>query len=139
LSLPAYIWHYLLTSYFFFTSLLWHFISEYFVVRLIVLILITEFVTIATWGVPLVEQELLTLQEHLRSSLVFSGVRVAWSLVFCVMFCRSLFVVSPFSFGHCVVYPLIYSFWLPLCYLQTFFKQRPPVYCQYFNVIILLL
>jgi len=25
-----------------------------------------------------------------------------------------------FSFGHCVVCPLIYRFWLPLWYLQTF-------------------
>ena len=29
--------------------------------------------------------------EHLSSSPVFSGVRVAWSLVFCAMFCRPLF------------------------------------------------
>ena len=40
------------------------------------------------------ELELLTLPEHLGSSPVFSGVRVAQSLVFCVMFCRSLFVCS---------------------------------------------
>ena len=41
-----------------------------------------------------VEQELLTLPER-RSSpvLVFSGVRVVRSLVFCVIFCRSLFVL----------------------------------------------
>jgi len=30
----------------------------------------------------------------------------------CVSFC-------PFSFGHCVVCPSNYGFWLPLCYLQT--------------------
>ena len=49
------------------------------------------------------------------------GVHVAWSLSFYVVFCRSLFVVlSLFSFGHCVVCPSIYSFWLPLWYLQTF-------------------
>jgi hypothetical protein len=41
--------------------------------------------------VPLVEQELLTIQEHLSSPSVFSGVRVTRSLVFCVRFCRSLF------------------------------------------------
>ena len=40
-----------------------------------------------------VEQELLlSLLEHLSSPLVFIGVRVAQSLVFCVVFCRSLFV-----------------------------------------------
>jgi hypothetical protein len=37
-----------------------------------------------------VEQELLTLPGHLRSPLVFSGVCVARSLVFCVVFWSSL-------------------------------------------------
>ena len=40
-----------------------------------------------------VEQELLTLPEHLSSHPVFGGVRVARFFVFCVMFCRSLFVL----------------------------------------------
>jgi hypothetical protein len=40
-----------------------------------------------------VEQELLTLPDHLSSPPVFSGVRVARSVVFCVVFCRSLFVL----------------------------------------------
>ena len=40
---------------------------------------------------PLVEQELPTLPEHQSSSPVFNGVRV--SLVFCVVFCISLFVL----------------------------------------------
>jgi hypothetical protein len=38
--------------------------------------LITGFITRLTRRVPLVEQELLTLPEHLSSPLVFSGVRV---------------------------------------------------------------
>ena len=42
------------------------------------------------WLVSHVEQELLTLLEHLNSSPVFSGVHVTRSLVFYVMFCRSL-------------------------------------------------
>jgi hypothetical protein len=42
--------------------------------------LITGFVTRLTQRVPLVEQELLTLPEHLRSSPVFSGVRVTPSV-----------------------------------------------------------
>ena len=42
--------------------------------------------------VPHVEQELVILQEHPSSPSVFSGVRVAQSLIFCVVFCRSLFV-----------------------------------------------
>ena len=52
-----------------------------------------------------VEQELLTLPEHLSSPSLFSGVHVPWSLVFCVVFWRLLFVFSPFSFGHYVPYP----------------------------------
>jgi len=41
-----------------------------------------------------------------------TGVRVALSLVLCVVFCRSFIVF--FSFGHCVVCPSsIYGFWLP--------------------------
>ena len=43
-----------------------------------------------TRRVAIVEQELLTLPEHLRSPRLFCGVRVARSLVFCVVFCRSL-------------------------------------------------
>jgi hypothetical protein len=43
--------------------------------------------------VPHVEQQLHTLPEHLCSPLDFSEVRVARSLAFCIVFCRSLFVV----------------------------------------------
>ena len=53
------------------------------------------------------EQGLLSLPERLSLFPIFSEVRVDLSLVFCVMFCRSLFV----SFGHCVVCPTsIYDF-----------------------------
>ena len=48
--------------------------------------------------VPLVEKELLTLPEHLSSTPIFNGVRVTRSLVLCVMFCRSLFVLLYFFF-----------------------------------------
>ena len=44
----------------------------------------------------------------------FRGVRVAQSLVFFEVFCRSLFVLL--SFGHCIVCSP-YDLWLPLCYL----------------------
>jgi hypothetical protein len=40
-----------------------------------------------------VEQEQVTIPEHLSSLHVFCGIRVARSLVFCVMFRRSLFVL----------------------------------------------
>ena len=43
----------------------------------------------ATRQVSHVEQELVTLPDHMSLSPVFNGVRV---FVFCVMFCRALFV-----------------------------------------------
>jgi hypothetical protein len=50
--------------------------------------------------VPIMEQKLITLSEHPSSS----PVCVAQSLVFCVVFCRSLFFpFALFTFGHCVV------------------------------------
>ena len=63
----------------------------------------------------LVEQELLTLPEHLSSPPVFSGVRVTRSLVLYVCI-----VDRCCSFAHSVVCSSsIYGFWLPLWYLQT--------------------
>jgi hypothetical protein len=51
----------------------------------------------------------------------FSGVRIARSLVFSVMFCTSLIALLFFFFGHCIVCPsYIYGFQLSLWYLQTF-------------------
>jgi hypothetical protein len=48
--------------------------------------LITRFVSELTRRLPLLEQELPTLPEHMSSPPVFSGVRVTWSLVLCVCF-----------------------------------------------------
>jgi len=45
-----------------------------------------------------VERELFTLPEHLRSHPVISGVRAEQSLVFCVVFYRSWFVILLFFF-----------------------------------------
>ena len=43
---------------------------------------------------------------------VFGEVRVARSLVFCIMLCRSLFgFFGPFSSGHCIVCPSNCGFW----------------------------
>jgi hypothetical protein len=68
----------------------------------------------------LVEQELLTLPEHLSSPPVFSGVRVTRSLVLYVCFVDRCLSFFPFSFGHCVFCSSsIYGFWLPIWYLQT--------------------
>ena len=50
---------------------------------------------------------------------VFSGVRVTRSLALWVCFVDRCLSFYTFSFGHCVVCPSIYRFWLPLWYLQT--------------------
>jgi hypothetical protein len=55
---------------------------------------ITGFVSIIIRRVALVEQELLTLLEHMSSHTVFSGVRVFRSLVLCAMILW--IVVCPF-------------------------------------------
>ena len=57
------------------------------------------------------EQELLTLPEHLSSTPVFSGVRVTRSLVLCVCFVDRYLSFCPFSFGNCAVcFSSIYGF-----------------------------
>ena len=82
--------------------------------------LITGFVTRLTRRVSLVDQELLTLPEHLSSAPVLSNVRVTRSLVLCVYFVDRFLSICTFSFAHSFFYSSsIYGFWLPLCYLQT--------------------
>jgi hypothetical protein len=81
---------------------------------------ITGFVSRLTQRVPLVEQELLTLPEHLSSPPVFSGVRVTRSLVLYVCVVDRCLSFCTLTFGHCVVCSSsIYRFWLPLWYLKT--------------------
>jgi len=81
---------------------------------------VTVCVTILTRWVPLEEQELPTLPEHLSSPPVFSGVRVTRSLVLYVCFVDRCLPFCTLSFGHCVVCSSsIYGLWLPLWYLQT--------------------
>ena len=69
----------------------------------------TGFVTRLTWRVPLVEQELLTIEEHLSSPPVFSGVRVTQSLVLCVHFVDRC--LSFFFWSLCCLF--FFRFWLP--------------------------
>jgi len=71
--------------------------------------LITGFVTTLTRRVPLVEQELLTLPEHMSSPPVFSGVRGTRSLVLYVCFVDRCLSFCTFSFGHCVSVLLRYT------------------------------
>jgi hypothetical protein len=91
--------------------------------------LITGIVIRLTRRVPLVEQELLTLPEHLSSPPIFSGVRVTRSLFLCVCFVDRCLSFCSFSFGHCVVCSSsIYAgFWLSLqlqWYLQTLLTKE---------------
>jgi hypothetical protein len=76
-----------------------------------------------------VEQELLTITEYL-SSPFFSGVHVTRSIVFCVMFCRSSFVLlSFFFFSLCrlffdlriMIIPLVSSIFLDSIAMQFTF------------------
>ena len=65
--------------------------------------LIIWFITRLTRRVPLLEQELPTLLEHLSSLPVFSGVRVIRSLVLCVCFVNRCMFFCPFSLVLCVL------------------------------------
>ena len=83
-----------------------------------------------TRRVPHVVHQLLSLQEHQNSHPVFSEVRIALSLCFCVMFCRSLFVLLSlfFSLFNCLslfrlrllVTPLVSLNFCPLYCLSLF-------------------
>jgi hypothetical protein len=82
-------------------------------------------VTRLTRRMSLVEQELLTLLEHLCLHPFFLWVRVTRSLVLYVCFVDRCLSFCTFSFGHCVVCSSsIYGLWLPLWYLQTLLNQR---------------
>ena len=74
--------------------------------------------------VPHVEQELHTLPAHPSSPSVFSGVRVARSVVFCVMFCRSLFVLM-FFLCCCIVSLSDYLFGIFKLFMYTFTLIAP--------------
>jgi hypothetical protein len=69
-----------------------------------------------------VEQELLTLPEHLSSPPVFSGVRVTRSLVFSVVFCRSLCVCPVVLFLSVIVLHLS-SYAMLLCNNMLYYEQ----------------
>jgi hypothetical protein len=71
--------------------------------------------------VSVVEQQLLTFPECLNSPMVDSKVHPAQSLVFCIVLCQLLFVIL-YTFGHYVVFPLIYGFGLSLWYIHIFIR-----------------
>jgi hypothetical protein len=95
---------------------------------------ITGFVTRLTRRVPLVEQELITLPEHLSSPPVFSGFRVTRSLVLCVCIVDRCLSFCTFSF---VCWPLCCPFFFdiriliaPLVSSSSFFHKTRVVCCK---------
>jgi hypothetical protein len=63
---------------------------------------------------------------------VFSWVCVAPSLVFLVIFCRLSFF--HFSFDHCIIWPLIDSFWLTIVLYDLWLTASGwPLYCMTFD------
>ena len=95
-------------------------IEELFIVLVLPISLITGYVSIVTRCVSHVEQDLITLSQNLSSPPIFSCVRVTRSLVFSVLFYRSMFVfllsLCCLSFG--------YSFWLHLWYDQSYLHRK---------------
>ena len=71
---------------------------------------ITWFLTRVTRWVSLVEQKLLTHQEYLSLPPLFSGVRVAQSLVVGLMVCRTLFFLFVFFFLVVIVFSVLLRF-----------------------------
>ena len=64
--------------------------------------------------------------------MIFRGVCVSRSSVFCVFFCRSLFVsLYIFVPGHWVACLSIYGLWLPLWYLQSLLSFPDHLYSFY--------
>ena len=85
--------------------------------------LITGFVTRLTRRMSLLEQELLTIPEHLGSPPVYSGVRVTRSLVLCACFVDHCLSFCTFSFDHCVVCSSIYDSDYLLGIFKLFFLE----------------
>ena len=61
----------------------------------------------------------MVLPEHMSSPWLLVRFMFLKSVVFCVVFSRSLFFCL-FSFGHYIVCPSNYVFWLPFLFLETF-------------------
>ena len=80
--------------------------------------------TITRW-VLLVEQKLCCLSKHLRAPQLFSG-GSGYSIFFCVVFCRSLFVLLSFSFVLATCPSSIYGWWSHFWHFQTFLMAYYP-------------
>jgi hypothetical protein len=69
------------------------------------------------------------MQAEVRRTCVH--IRVAQFLVFCVVFCTSLFSFCPFSFGHCIVCPSSYL-WL-VRFLTSIFYRTLLAFAHFFT------
>ena len=85
-------------------------------------------VTRVTRRFPQVGQELLSIPEHLNSPPIFSGVCVARSLVFCVVFRRSLLVLLTFF-----IWPLCCLFFDLRILITPLIISNSPCNCRPWN------
>ena len=72
--------------------------------------------------------------EHLSSPTDFSGVRVARFFVFCVVFCRSLFVLFHLLIVLSVLLQFIYSDYPFVIFLTFFCLRHLPMFRLHFNL-----
>ena len=80
------------------------------------------------------KQELYTLLKNLNSSTSFCGLRVTQSLIFCVVFCRSLFVfLSPYFWSFVFLSPYFWSFVFLFPYFWSFVFLSPYFWSLYYN------
>jgi len=70
-----------------------------------------------------IESFLRNLSDHLSSPPVFSGVRVARSLVFCVVFCKSLFILFLLAIVLSVLITRITDSGYPFCIFKLFLNH----------------
>jgi hypothetical protein len=82
--------------------------------------LTTRFITSVTRRMPIVEQDMLTHSKHMSSLPVSSRVRAARSLVFWVVFCRSLFYVPNTICMHWVCIQ-----WMAWKYISNYYCHWP--------------
>jgi hypothetical protein len=60
---------------------------------------------------------------------------IFWPL-YCLSFHLQLLITPLISFGHCIVSPSIYSFWLPLCYLLVIVLSLLPFIASHYPFVI---
>ena len=106
-------------------------IAVRFIIRILVnnILLITWFVARVTRRISHIDLEMLTLPEYLSSHSVFSGVRVAGSLVF---LCGVLFIPLSFFF-----WPLLLNVFCRLAFDYPWYLQTILTHIHAINVLVL--